>query len=252
MWSFDEDQCDTVVACSTGNCDLGTCGSCYINMTDEPEEKREALDAELSDVIGDFDSSASKVASSPESHVGDDEDERIPKSTLILDELAQIRKIIEGQLSCDQRKDEAFERLYQELDAVKRNKVFEDYRPLFIDLILLYDRLQAAKADSESIGIDVLESLQSELKEILSRREIKSMENAPDVFDPVTQRAVSIESVQSVEHDGKVIRVLREGFAYKGTVLRPQEVVVGRYQLSTTNSESGKKSLCQNQKRKKK
>lgn len=210
-------------------------------MSNEPREKSETLNAITPDAMDESNISVPEVACSPETHPSADEEESIPQSGRIFDELAQIRGIMEKRLSRDKAKEEAFERLYKELDALKRNKAFEDYRPLFIDLVLLYDRIQSAKVDLEAPASDVLESLQDELKEILSRRAIEPMTNVACFFDPAYQRAVSTENVESAEVDGKVIRVLREGFAYRGTVLRPQEVVVGRYQPSPQNTESGEK-----------
>lgn len=216
-------------------------------MIDEPEKKCDDLDTTMSDQAGDSAITAPEIVCSPEDHLADDDDkESIPESDRILDEIEQIRKIIKSRLSYDKSKDEAFERLYQELDELKRNKVFEECRPLFIDLILFYDRIQAATVESESPSCDVLESLQGELKEVLLRREIEPIRNTSVLFDPTTQRAVSTEDVESVELGGKVIQVLREGFAYRGKVLRAQEVVVGRHQPSATNSEPETKFCDQN------
>jgi molecular chaperone GrpE (heat shock protein) len=156
----------------------------------------------------------------------------------ILEELAGIRDILEKRMSRDQAKEEAFDRLYQELDALKRNKAFEEFRPLFIDLVLLYDRIQAAKTDSDSRLQTVLESLQDELKEILARREIEPITKTTEFFDPAFQRAVSTEMVASMDLNGRILRVLREGFMYRGMVFRPQDVVVGRYQFNPMISNS--------------
>ena len=217
-------------------------------MTDEPRENLEELNSIADDdEVDESDISTPEAACLPENHSSADEKESIPQSVEILNELAQIRDMMEKRLSRDKTKEEAFERLYQELDALKRNKAFEDYRSLFIDLVLLYDRIQLAKVDLEAPLSDILESLQEELKEILSRREIEPIIGAPAFFDPAFQRAVSTEIVEIAQLDGKVIRVLRGGFTYKGTVLRPEEVVVGRYQPSQPNRESGEETSCEDE-----
>jgi len=147
----------------------------------------------------------------------------------ILRELAKIQNILERRLSHDRVKDEAFERLYQDLDHVKRNRALEELRPLFIDLILFYDRIQTVDIDSGTSINEILCSLKEELEEILLRREIEPIKSPIDFFNPKFHKAVGLEQVESVELDGKIIRVLRDGFIYRETVLRPQEVVVGRY-----------------------
>ncbi|GEM_PF-681278 len=153
-------------------------------------------------------------------------------SDKILESLGDIRSILEERLVRDEAKDKAFERLYEELDSLKRNKAFEEYRPLLMDLVLFYDRFQSAREAATPAVNDVLDSLQEELKEILTRRDIDAIVRMDDSFDPAFQRAVCVENVEPPELDGKVIRVLREGFTCRGLVFRPQEVVVGRYRSS--------------------
>jgi len=146
--------------------------------------------------------------------------------------IQSIRKNVETKVLKDKTKEEAFERLYEELDAFKRNKAFEDNRPLFIDLILFYDRIQATKQEIANNYCEIIDSICEELQEILLRREIKIIKNHSEYFNPTYQRAVSTSKVDSFDLNNKVIHVLREGFEYKGNILRPQEVVIGKVTLS--------------------
>ncbi len=187
-------------------------------MSNEPNEQLESVDVESPEA-----GQATPIDDNEGSEVTD---------RMVFDALVDFRGILETRLVRDKAKDEAFERLYEELDSLKRNKAFEEYRPLLMDLILLYDRFQSAREAATPATNEVLDSLQEELKEVLTRRDIEAIVRMDDAFDPAFQRAVCVESVESTELDGKVIRVLREGFTCRGLVFRPQEVVVGRYRSS--------------------
>ncbi len=141
-----------------------------------------------------------------------------------------IRDIVENKLSQNIIREKAFESLYTELDAFKRDKPFEDHRSLYIDLILLYDRIELNNEKCSEFNQDILQSLKEELRELLQRRDITLITNCEINFDPSYQRAISVQKVDSLDLDGKVLYIMREGFEYNGKVLRPQEVVVGRYQ----------------------
>jgi molecular chaperone GrpE (heat shock protein) len=150
-------------------------------------------------------------------------------------DVAGIRELIEMRLSRDRAKEEAFDRLYEELDRIKRHAAVLDNKPLYIDLMLLYDRMgvacEQATHASEEPG-EVVRSLREELKEILTRRDLHLISTVDDCFDRRLQRAVSTEVCISQEQDGKVLRVLREGFSCGELVIRPQEVVIARYRPS--------------------
>lgn len=148
----------------------------------------------------------------------------------LVENVTFIRNLIESRLCQDKTKELALNRLFDELDVLKRNKEFENNRSLFIDLILLYDRIQSTLNESEKTGHGILYSLQEELQEILLRRNIEIIKIQTECFDPTFQKAVQISKVQSPDLDRKVINILREGFQYQSIILRPQEVVVGRYE----------------------
>jgi len=166
-------------------------------------------------------------------NVGSDLSESSEKSTPTLHDvittIGELRTILEDKIARDKIKDEAFERLYADLDEYKRNRSFEENKALYLDLVLFYDRLQASKATVECAATrDILVSIQEELTEILFRREIEPITERPVIFDPSFQRAVNTETIKDAAENGAVLRVLRDGFTHKGSVLRPQEVVVGR------------------------
>lgn len=156
-----------------------------------------------------------------------------------------IRDLIEKRLSKDKAKEEAFERLYGELDSFKRDKAFEDNRALFIDLFLFYDRIEKSKNEGDGLIVGVLSSLQEELQEILLRRDIQLIRK-DGLFDPAFHKAISTQPIDSPDLDCAIIRVLRDGFEYKGKVLRPQEVIVGRYHPFTPSLTKGSMDVNSN------
>lgn len=157
-----------------------------------------------------------------------------PEWSLLCQKITEIHDSLVNRIKYDAVKERAFERLYGELDELKKNKAFEDYRALFVDLLLLYDRVQLFKKDYSDSGFDVLDSIQEELIEILLRRDIEMIQTEEGCFDPRFQRIVKTQEVSTSDLDGKVIQILRDGFVSKFGILRPQEVIVGRY-ISATN-----------------
>ncbi|KUG25441.1 hypothetical protein ASZ90_004735 [hydrocarbon metagenome] len=160
------------------------------------------------------------------------EDERIEKIINLLRqsniELSNIKQIIENRLSYDKVKEGAFERLYGELEDLKKNSFFERSRPLFIDLILLFDRLENYRQtdiEESSKFTHFLKSFSEELLEILCRQGIDVIASSK-TFDPTIQRAIKIEITSEKEEGNKVSEVIRKGFRYFDNILRPEEVIV--------------------------
>jgi molecular chaperone GrpE (heat shock protein) len=143
--------------------------------------------------------------------------------------------VVKARLSYDKVKEEAFERLYVELDELKKNAAIEHIKPLFLDLILLYDRMEhvhqeaAAKADDGTIVLGTLKSFTDELLEVLSRRDVWLMEILSSTLDYNHQRAIGVEDVTDPAQHQQVAKVVRRGFRLGSRVLRPEEVIVRRF-----------------------
>jgi len=148
-----------------------------------------------------------------------------------------LNRTIETRISYDEAKEKAFDRLYAELDELKKNSALEYLRPLYMDLILLFDRIENLRQDAvlsadAPIVSDLLKSLNDELLEILYRREVEPMNNALSTFDPSLQLALSIEPTATDSEHNQVARVVRRGFKYKDRILRPEEVIVKKFRLT--------------------
>lgn len=140
------------------------------------------------------------------------------------------------RLSYDQEKEMAFNRLYAELDALKQDQELNHFRSIYVDLILLIDRmnmiyndkLDSGKTDPDSL--ELLSSLSHEVLEVLYRRGVELVVSTSEYFDPKIQQAVQVVLTSNASDDGKVIEMVRHGFKYNDILLRPEEVVIMKYE----------------------
>lgn len=135
-----------------------------------------------------------------------------------------ILNLLQNKLKYDETKEKAFNRLYDELDAIKYDKEFQKVKPLYLDLILLYDRIDSLKSENNNF-----DTVQDELLEILAKQNIDIIETKSDIFDLSLQKVVDTQIVRKKESDSKVVKVVRNGFMCEDKILRAQEVVIGKY-----------------------
>jgi molecular chaperone GrpE (heat shock protein) len=122
------------------------------------------------------------------------------------------------------------------MEDLKQDQEISQLRPLYIDLILLIDRMNSiynTKLDSGCKSpelVDTLQTLSHEVLEILYRRGVELIVSTSTTFDPKIQQVVEVMPTDDPEEDNQVVEVLRHGFKYKDVVLRPEEVVVKKIQ----------------------
>lgn len=150
-------------------------------------------------------------------------------------ELAALKRNFDERLSYDKTKEKAFDHLYKELDEFKKNSVFNYNRPLYIDIILLFDRIENIKtgidhSNNSSVGFgEILETLTAELLEILYRQGIEIIVHNMKKFDPAIQRAIGVEQASKEEENNQIARIVRRGFRFNNQILRAEEVLVLKY-----------------------
>lgn len=151
---------------------------------------------------------------------------------LLRGQLDDLGGLIRSRLSYDQTKEQAFDRLYTELDALKRNAALDNIKPLLLDLILLYDRMEQARqlaADARGIlSTEILQSFIHELLEVLYRRDASLIEVGPSSFDYNQQKAIGVADVTNPAEHQRIHKVVRRGFRLGERTLRPEEVIVCR------------------------
>jgi molecular chaperone GrpE len=154
--------------------------------------------------------------------------------------LGHLNETVQSRLTYDKTKEEAFDRLYSELEQLKANASFDQLRPLYLDLILLFDRIEnicqsAPPTVQEAPDILALfKSLRDEIVEILYRREIEIIPSSPASFDPTTQRAIGVETTSEEAQSGGVAKIVRRGFRYRNRIIRSEEVIVKKLASSAS------------------
>jgi molecular chaperone GrpE len=167
--------------------------------------------------------------------VGEDEVGSAASQTpSIHEKLDALISMFEEKIQFDEGKDRAFNKLYGELEMFKNDFVERRMKEVYTDLLLLYDNVKSyiMRDDVQAPGNEVarrcLEYALEEVLEVLYRRGIELVSLESDTFDPRCQRALYVEGASSSEEDGKVVRVVKDGFIKDDKVLRHQMVVVAR------------------------
>ena len=155
-------------------------------------------------------------------------------SELLSSQLQELKAMIESRIAYDETKEEAFQRLYREFDELKQTSLNESVRPFLFDLMLLHDRVSKRLSDGgapeelsdcESFVSSILE----EVEEVLSRQGIERVPRVDSEFEPRTQKIIGSVESETQAKDGHVVEVVRNGFVAHGKVIRPQEVIVARF-----------------------
>lgn len=156
--------------------------------------------------------------------------------TGIASELNSVKGILKKRLSYDETKEKAFDRLYEELDSFKKNTAFNAIRPLFVDMILLFDRIENVRQEmkqaqgSNTIDFpELLKTLSEEITEILYRHGTDVINSASATFDPMLQQAIAAQPTTDEAENNTIAQVVRRGFKYQDRIIRPEEVIVRRY-----------------------
>jgi molecular chaperone GrpE len=156
----------------------------------------------------------------------------------VIAEVAALRQTVETCLLNDKVTEEAFDRLYVEVEEVRQERGFQQVRPLFMDLILLYDRIELGIQQMSELEasmpdvVQLLKSFRDELIEILYRREIETIVTPTTTFDRTLQQAVSVQPTGMEQEHNQVVRVVRRGFRYRNRILRSEEVIVRSYKAT--------------------
>lgn len=146
-----------------------------------------------------------------------------------------LLQVVTNRLSYDKTKEVAFDRLYKEMEELKQDQELSQLRPLYIDLILLIDRMNTIYNDKLDTGnknpelVSILQTLSHEVLEILYRRGVELIVAPSNKFDPRIQQVVEVIPAKTPAEDGLVVHMVRHGFKYKDVVLRPEEVVIKKY-----------------------
>lgn len=157
---------------------------------------------------------------------------------------SQFKKIEEqltalrGSESVNQR---LFDSLHDELLKYRDNFLLESlHKPFVRDLIVLFDDLSglseqlktAAKGDAPGERTerwrDNLGNAIHTLLEILHRLEVTEVPLA-EFVNLAVHKVVSFEPADFAEDDNRIVMRVKRGFLWRGSVLRPEEVIAKRF-----------------------
>lgn len=139
----------------------------------------------------------------------------------VYDEVCLLRDLFQRRLLDDKVKAKAIDELSSSLDG-------HFMRPLLRELILLLDRINTfADEHLNEQSSDFALSIYEELLLILQHYGLEQIKTAP-VFDFRIQRVVGMRESEGCE-DGHIVEVVRKGYEYLGSVLRPEEVIIARH-----------------------
>ena len=141
-----------------------------------------------------------------------------------------------------------FDALHAELKGYKDNFLFDALQKPFVrDLITLSDDLgvvqQQIEKRFESLGDAPspereflskltmnMENMLAHFFEVLVRMDVEPYESPEGAaMDLKKHRALSVEPAILPEHDGRIVRSLKQGFLWRERVIRPEEVVVCKW-----------------------
>ncbi len=175
------------------------------------------------------------------------------KSGVIAAELAEMRdeieRLTEQVTQVNEREsslERVFDTLHAELSDYKNDFLYEHLKPVVRPLLFLFDSME--QFDSEiAMTQDVapnatpapgtlaafvvrenVEYFRDQLIEALQVCEVTIMEAPRGAFNSKFHKAVDVMPVER-EKDGTIVRVVRSGWFLNGQLLRPAEVVVGKF-----------------------
>ena len=175
------------------------------------------------------------------------------KNSVVAAELAEMRdeieRLTEQVTQVNEREsslERVFDTLHAELSDYKNDFLYEHLKPVVRPLLFLFDSMEqfdseiamtqdaapnAAPAPGTLAAFVVRENVEyfrDQLIEALQVCEVTIMEAPRGAFNSKFHKAVDVMPVER-EKDGTIVRVVRSGWFLNGQLLRPAEVVVGKF-----------------------
>lgn len=153
--------------------------------------------------------------------------------------LEEVKSLIETRLSYDETKEKTIEKLHEELKLYRDNFIFQSQKPIFIDLIMLYDDFMQVlsvfeeKQDMTKDDIAAmrhnLHTIKEGLLEILYSREVTLYHKHPDFLDYKLHKTIGTVPTSIESENNQVAKIVKPGFCWNGKTLRPEEVIIKKY-----------------------
>ncbi|MCC6737789.1 MAG: nucleotide exchange factor GrpE [Planctomycetia bacterium] len=156
-----------------------------------------------------------------------------PRLDRLLEKVSVLEQLFVKRIKEDGVHAAAYNALYQDMSKYRDDAFRGAQKPLLKGLVLLYDTMKRSLAGLEDgPGKAAVELHIEELLEVMARHEVERIAEAPAKYDRALQQALGTEPAAGPEEDQAVVRVVRDGFRWNGSVLRHQEVVIKAYKAT--------------------
>ena len=163
--------------------------------------------------------------------------EIIQRLDTLLAEMHSLRQDFDTKVKYDESKERLIDTLHLELQAYREGLHFKILRPLFLDLIAMYDDLGRIVDDTQAKHSDVSSnqviqnfvSCQETIEEMLRRNGVDAFCVEEGMFVPSRQRVLKVLITSDPTQDKQIARRVRKGFSYENRVLRPEIVDIYKY-----------------------
>lgn len=164
-----------------------------------------------------------------------------PNIQLLLKEMHLLRQDFETKVKYDESKERMIESLHRELQTYREGLHFRLLRPMFTDLITLYDEIgklidNMARESSGNIEqlVANLIVFQETIEETLRSNGVESFSMEGTSFISNRQRILKVIPAFDPTWDRQIARRVRKGFIYGDIVLRPEVVEIYKYMPATS------------------
>lgn len=91
-----------------------------------------------------------------------------------------------------------------------------------------FERLIDHHANNEPVPAESIRMIYQKLTKTLKDEGLESIESSGEEFDPETHEALSVQEVNA-DLDGKIVEEWQKGYRFKGRLIRPSRVKVGKF-----------------------
>jgi molecular chaperone GrpE len=130
---------------------------------------------------------------------------------------------LQAEMKSFRERMEARAKLDSELQAFEQVK-------RFFDPVMNLRRSIANPGSDVALLVEGLKMVNSQFMEALAKLGLEEVPGEGSTFDPNLHEALAVTPVDDPSKDGKVLAVHTSGYAVKGRVLQPAQVVIGKYQ----------------------
>lgn len=149
-----------------------------------------------------------------------------------------LQQGFDSKIKYDKSKENIVDSLHRELQTYRDGLHFQILRPIFTDLISMYDDLsnllkynKPVEGENETVSKlrQSLVSFQETIESTLESHGVTVIIVEGDQFNPQKQRVVRTELTDDPLKDRLICEHIRKGFEYDGRVLRPESVVLYKF-----------------------